>query len=196
MNFSAQANNFFPDDLRAAYEATGTWPADAVKVTEEEYATYGQGNPPAGYRRGADANGHPTWVEIPPEPAADRRARQLTAIDTAAGAARMRYVSAGQLIEEEYRQALTAVQQWRADGSPATAVPPEVQSGADYSGITHEEAAVEIEQTAASWEGVLSQIRDLRLSGKASVKKALDAEIETTAQGYIDKLKAMTPVSG
>lgn len=130
----------------------------------------------------------------PPGPDyAELRERALTRIDTAAGKARLRYVSAGQLIEEEYRQALHAVQAWRDAGSPADAVPAEIISGAEYSDITHEQAAVEIEQTATAWEGVLSAIRDLRLGGKAAVKAAADDEIESVTAGYIEQLEAMSP---
>lgn len=189
--YSPSANMFFPEALRADYERAGKWPKDVIEVTAEEWATFALSEPTQGKRRGADEDGRPAWVPSPPEPADTRRARQLTAIDTAAGAARLRYVSAGQLIEEEYRQALAAVQAWRAGGSPADAVPPEVVSGAEYSDITHEEAAVEIEQTAVAWEGVLSAIRDLRLGGKAAVREAADAEIESVAQGYIEQLEEM-----
>lgn len=130
----------------------------------------------------------------PPRPVNERRSRAMRNIDEEAGAARLRYVSAGQLIEEEYRQALIAVREWRTAGSPADVVPPEIVSGAAYSGITNEAAAVEIEQTAVRWEDVLSAIRDLRLGGKAAVKLAADTEIESVAQGYIEQLDAMAPV--
>lgn len=192
--FSPSSSSFYPFALRDSYKSAGTWPNDAIEATGEEWQTYGQGTPPTGMQRGADANGRPAWVEIPPEPADLRRERQLNRIDTTAGQARLRYVSAGQLIEEEYRQAKFAVQAWRAAGNPADAVPPEIISGAEYSNITHEQAAVEIEQTAEKWEGVLSAIRDLRLGGKAAVKAASDGEIESVAAGYIEQLEAMAPV--
>lgn len=131
----------------------------------------------------------------PPEPTpAELREFELNRIDYAAGLARLRYVSAGQLIEEEYRQAKFAVEAWRAAGSPADEVPAEIISGAEYSNITHEEAAVEIEQTSTQWEGILAQIRDLRLNGKRAVRNADDSEIETVAAGYIDQLEEMKPV--
>ena len=79
-----------------------------------------------------------------------RRAQASADIDSAAGDARTRFVSAGYLIEEEYRQALNAVQRWRTAGSPLDSVPPEIQSGADYGDLDAESAAVEIEQTNAA----------------------------------------------
>lgn len=193
MFYSENTGSFYPDGLARAYKESGCWPTDAIEVTAEEFQTYGLGRPPVGMRRGTDGDGHPTWVEIPLEPADSRRNCQLTTIDRAAGQARLRYVSAGQLIEEEYRQAKFAVQEWRAAGSPADAVPAEIISGAEYSGITNEAAAVEIENTAARWEGVLAQIRDLRLNGKAAVRVAADDAIETVAAGYIEQLNSMQP---
>tara|TARA_B100000700_G_scaffold15695_1_gene15460 strand:+ start:7658 stop:8254 length:597 start_codon:yes stop_codon:yes gene_type:complete len=191
--FSPSKNAFFPFSLKAEYLRAGAWPDDAVEVTAEEWQTYGQGRPPAGMRRGADSDGHPAWVEIPAKPVSDRRDRQLDAIDQAAGQARARFASPGQMIDEEYRQALEAVKAWRAAGSPADAIPPEIQSGADYSGITVEEAAVEIEQTAEQWDSVIAQIRNLRLAGKRAVKDAADDQIEAVAQGYLDQLGAIKP---
>lgn len=66
MHYSASFNTFFPDEYREAYEASGRWPNDAILVTGEEYATYAQGQPPAGMQRGADESGRPTWVALPP----------------------------------------------------------------------------------------------------------------------------------
>lgn len=190
MYYSPSRSAFYPKGMRASYIASGSWPDDALEITKEEWQTYSQ-PPPSGMQRGADDNGRPTWVETPPEPADQRRARQLTRIDIAAGAARLRYVSAGHLIEEEYRQAKFAVEAWRAAGSPADAVPPEIVSGAEYSNITHEQAAVEIEQTAEQWEGVLSAIRGLRLGGKAAVRAAADDQIEIVASRYIEQIELM-----
>lgn len=65
MHFSASDNTFYPDEYRADYLQAGTWPDDAVEVTQEEFNTYSQ-SPPAGMQRGADENGRPIWVPIPP----------------------------------------------------------------------------------------------------------------------------------
>ncbi|WP_413615747.1 DUF4376 domain-containing protein [Halomonas cupida] len=71
MQFSASTNTFYPDELQAAYQAAGSWPEDAVTVTDEEWQVYGVGQPPAGHRRGADENGHPVWVPEDPVPLED-----------------------------------------------------------------------------------------------------------------------------
>lgn len=122
-----------------------------------------------------------------------RRDAACDAIDTAAGLARTRFLSAGYLIEEEYRQALTAVQKWRADGSPLDNVPPEIQSGADYGDLDAESAAAEIEQTAAQWGAVLNQIRELRLNGKRAVRDSTAAELRSIEGQYIGLLGSLLP---
>ena len=93
-------------------------------------------------------------------------------IDRAAGIARSRFVSPGALIEEEYRQARASVERWRLAGSSATDIPPEIQSGADYSGISPEEAAQEIERTATGYATAMAYIREVRLAGKRAVQLA------------------------
>lgn len=35
--YSDKAKAFYIEDLRAAYEAAGTWPDDAIAITEEQY---------------------------------------------------------------------------------------------------------------------------------------------------------------
>lgn len=124
-----------------------------------------------------------------------RRDQASDAIDRAAGDARTRFVSAGYLIEEEYRQALTAVQKWRADGSPLDNVPPEIQSGADYGDLDAESAAVEIEQTAAAWEDVLNEVRSLRLNGKRAVNDASAIELRNVESEYAGLLMSLSPTA-
>ncbi|WP_296059633.1 hypothetical protein [uncultured Amphritea sp.] len=132
--------------------------------------------------------------EPPEAPAADRRLTAKNNIDSAAGEARYRFVSSGQLIEEEYRLTLQQTKEWRAAGSPADAVPFGMQSWMDAAGITAEDAALDIEQTANGWEAALLSIRQLRLAGKASVDASGDtADFDAVAQVYIDQLKTIKP---
>lgn len=194
MFYSATTNVFYPDEFRPSYEATGAWPTDAVEVTDDEWHIYGQGNPPAGYRRGADANGRPTWAEIPPEPANVRRARAKADIDTAAGQARGRFVSPGDLVDQEYLSAESAAQAFKDAGYPSTNVPVEVQAWADASGLSVTASADDILATAANWRATLAHIRSLRLKGKSDVDAALDADIETVAAAVVADLDAVTPV--
>lgn len=87
MYFSAKRNQFFPDEYQAIYESKLTWPSDAVAISEGEWKTYGEGKAPLGMQRGADADGHPIWVEIPPLPIDVLAVRKREAMDMARDAA-------------------------------------------------------------------------------------------------------------
>ncbi|MDI5893075.1 tail fiber assembly protein [Halomonas rhizosphaerae] len=87
MHYSATQNAFYSSKLIAEYQRAGTWPSDAIKATAEEYETYGKGSPPAGMRRGANENGRPAWMTIPPIDLETLAARQRREIDTARDAA-------------------------------------------------------------------------------------------------------------
>ena len=125
-----------------------------------------------------------------------RRRDAYDRIDAAAGRARARFVSPGVLVAEEYRAARDAVQRWRDAGTPADDVPPEIQSGADYRDITHEQAAAEIEQTAGAYETGLSSIRTVRLTGKKAVREASGDDIDAAADAAIAQLDAIQPPAG
>ena len=120
-----------------------------------------------------------------------RRSAAQEAIDTTAGKVRVQFVSAGELIELEYQLAAKEVAAWRAAGSDPEAVPVAIQSGADYSQITVEEAAAEIEQTANAWNSVLLQIRAVRLNGKRAIRDCTDQLLSSVAQSYIDQLNSI-----
>lgn len=80
--YSADNKSFYPYELRAAYERNKSWPDDAIEVTDAEFQTYGQGQPPPGMRRGADESGRPAWVAIPPPDLDTLAARKRTEIAT------------------------------------------------------------------------------------------------------------------
>lgn len=192
--FSGTTLGFYLSELKERYDKTGNWPRDAVALTAIERDTYWRKNPPAGYVLGADEGGRPAWLQKPKPSAPDQRAVAKAQIDTAAGSARARYVSAGQLIEEEYRLALQQAQQWRLAGNPADDVPQAVQDWADAADMTVEEAAMHIEQTDAAWQQILLSIRQVRLTGKAAINAAQDdADFKAVARPYIDQLNAMQP---
>lgn len=87
MFYSAKRNQFFPNDMLVAYEAAGTLPGDLIEITDQEYQTYGIGSPALGKQCGPDAEGRPTWVEIPPEPINELAQRKRSEIDTSRDAA-------------------------------------------------------------------------------------------------------------
>lgn len=171
-------------------------PSDAVTITQQEHGELLLGQS-QGSVIAADQYGRP-FLKGPETPGiADRKAAAQALIDLSAGNARQRYVSAGQLIEEEYRQAHDSVKKWRLEGDPSNAVPDDVQSWADAAGITAEEAAADIEATAASWSAALSAIRFARLNGKAAVDAAEDLnaahDMRAAAEPYIQQLDAIGP---
>lgn len=167
-------------------------PEDAVEISSADYQVLidGQGQ---GGRIKPDVNGYP-FLEFPPEPTdAARRSTAKIIIDRQAGAARERFVSPGDLIDQEYLAAETAAQDFKAAGYPSSNVPPEVQSWADAASMTTIEAADDIIATGENWRGVLSQVREVRLAGKAAVDAAAAGDIETTTQTYIEQLQSMAP---
>lgn len=64
--YSSKTNGFYLSNLKSTYEAKSTWPADAVELTDLEKQTYWQQQAPLGQKLGADANGRPVWVDLPP----------------------------------------------------------------------------------------------------------------------------------
>ena len=168
-------------------------PAAALEITIEEYRALMHGQS-QGKRISSDSDGRPVLIDSPPISVAGRRTTAKINIDIVVGKARARYVSAGQLIEEEYHLTRQQTLAWRAAGSLADSVPASIQAWADAAGITAEEAAASIEQIATYWESVLLKVRQLRLAGKASVDASANtADFDAVAQVYIDQLDAMKP---
>jgi len=64
-SFSALDNSFYPYELREDYDASGTWPRDGVDVDEAVFSEF-TAPAPSGKQRGADNNGYPAWIDIPP----------------------------------------------------------------------------------------------------------------------------------
>ena len=60
--FSANALAFYPVEMKDAYENAGSWPEDAVEVSDETYDEFLV--PPAGKMRSSE-NGLPCWKDIP-----------------------------------------------------------------------------------------------------------------------------------
>lgn len=63
--FSPSENVILPLDLKELYLKAGTWPVDAIDITDAQ-ATEFMGDPPEGKKREAGSNGAPEWVDIPP----------------------------------------------------------------------------------------------------------------------------------
>jgi hypothetical protein len=61
--FSAVNPGFYPGADRDYYELHGTWPADAVKLTDAEVGTFWKKIPPEGKQLGS-SGGRPAWVNV------------------------------------------------------------------------------------------------------------------------------------
>lgn len=58
--FSAKNRAFYNESLKELYDAGGTWPDDAVSITEREYQKY-RAPAPEGKQLSSGANGKPKW---------------------------------------------------------------------------------------------------------------------------------------
>lgn len=67
--FSKSRIAFFDDRFKGSFDKAGSWPADAVEITQEQYITYSN-PPPNGKVLGAGKVGFPSWVDKP-APTAD-----------------------------------------------------------------------------------------------------------------------------
>ena len=80
--FSKTTKGFYPLALKQKYVSAGTWPADAVELTEEEIQTYQGKNAPEGKKLGS-VGGRPAWVDLPsptPEQLKQQRIGELKAL--------------------------------------------------------------------------------------------------------------------
>lgn len=78
--YSAKTNSFYPSVLRESYDKAGTWPDDAVEVTDKAFEKF-TGTPPDGKQRGSNSKGEPAWVSIP-EPTAEEKRASNVALQT------------------------------------------------------------------------------------------------------------------
>lgn len=62
--FSPNKNAFYDSELKSAYDATNSWPEDAIEVSDDTFQTYISAAP-EGKVRGS-INGEPKWVDVPP----------------------------------------------------------------------------------------------------------------------------------
>jgi len=63
--YSPATNGFYAEELRDIYESAGSWPADALAVSQEVYNEFQTEPSPDGKMRSSGPNGIPTWVDIP-----------------------------------------------------------------------------------------------------------------------------------
>jgi len=74
---SATTGAFYPEDMRADYEKAGTWPADAIKLTDAQYLALRAGRD-AGKVIVPDSKGKPVLADPqPPAPLTRAEIEQL-----------------------------------------------------------------------------------------------------------------------
>ncbi len=123
----------------------------------------------------------------------ERRTRAINAIDAAADTARTRDNSIGQLLDVEYQQVIEAHSRWYAEGYDEAKCPEEITAWANAEGISALQAAMGIAEAAAHREGVIRQIRTIRLEGKAAVRGAGDdTDFAAIAQPFIEQLGSIS----
>lgn len=191
MHYSPSTNAFYPSDMRQDYIDAGTFPSDAIAVTDEQWKTYGIGDVPAGKRRAAGENGQPCWVNIEREAANVRRSWAKNWLDTTADRTRASDRSLGQYLDAEYQLVAQALADYR--DNPGAPVPEALQSHADAEKISVEAAAQQIAEAAARADELLKAVRRIRLAGKAAIRDADDnADMMETVRPFIDQLEALT----
>lgn len=65
MYYSPESNGFYPHDMKSLYDEAGSWPSDAVQITDDEYLHLLDGVQ-SGKNIGLDQNGRPALVDRPP----------------------------------------------------------------------------------------------------------------------------------
>lgn len=62
--YSVSRNAFFPDALREDFEEAGSWPEDAVEISDDIYTEFGRLSAPDGKIMAAGADGLPVWIDM------------------------------------------------------------------------------------------------------------------------------------
>lgn len=159
-----------------------------TSAPKPNYLKMSEPRPSSRHQCADNGDGTGTWyLDI-----ALQQKQALTAIDTAAGEVRSRYVSSGDYIDAEYTLAAQQAAEWTANGQMDDAVPAAVKAWADAEGISAKDAADDITTKANAWQAILLKVRTLRLAGKAAIDNADDdADFELIAQDYTAKLEAL-----
>ena len=63
--YSPATNAFYPQEMKASYMLSGTWPEDGVSVDNAVYEAFTCAAP-EGKIRSSGVDGYPCWTDIPP----------------------------------------------------------------------------------------------------------------------------------
>lgn len=188
MHYSASKNAFLSSSYRADYEHAGTWPADAVEVSDAVFAEFSV-SPPPGMQRVAGPDGLPMWAPVPPPPFDDVAAAKLREINAACDAE----VAA---LAEKYPD--TEILSWYRQEREARelqanpqAVTPLIDNIAAQRGITREDLAGRILAKAEAY----AQEAGAAFGRRQALEDKLEAIMAQLQAGEIDEDQARAAVA-
>ena len=117
--------------------------------------------------------------------------KAIAFLDYQAGVTRRRLLPMGDLVEQEYLLTLEDAKNFLSNEKHLAATPVSIKAHAEIHATTYENAAKLIMDTTTIWFKQLQKIRDIRLLGKAAVKKAVEAkdiDLMIVVQPFIDEL--------
>ncbi|WP_176243676.1 tail fiber assembly protein [Halomonas sp. CSM-2] len=174
MHYSATKKAFYPTNMRSTYQANGSWPVDAIKVTDAEWKTYGQSQPPDGMQRGADEKGRPSWVPIPPDDLDTLAAKKRGEIDSAAARAVADIRSLYPDFEREtWGDQEDEARAWTADNTAPT---PTLTGIAEARGVTVKYLAPKVIEKADQYRTLATSVAGKRQRLEDDIAAALEAE--------------------
>ena len=170
-------------------------PADAVEITIAEHAALLVAQS-AGKRIQPDASGYPVAVDPPLQTLTEAQSGALTSIDTAAGAARARYITTANGQDATYMSKAADADRYKADGYPAAQIAsyPWVRAKARSmvaapAAADYQAAADLIIATRDAWVLKGAAIDEARERGKAAVSSAVDvAGVEVVRAAAVAEL--------
>lgn len=198
MHYSASTNTCYAAEFRADYEASGTWPADAVEITLDLYRAV-VSNRPVNKIMVPGPDGLPMLADPPAPTLAEAQSAALAAIDSAAGAARARYITTVNGQDATYLLKAADADRYKAAGYPAAQIAsyPWVlakakAASASSTAADYQAAADLIISTRDAWVVKGAAIEEARERGKAVVAAAVDvAGVETARAAAVAELGAL-----
>ena len=184
MRYSPSIKCFFPTDIAYAVEYL---PADLVDVPYTEYQMVQNRAIDEGYDY---VDGHLVILPPPQPTLAEHAAGALLRIDHHAEVTRVAAV--GDVLRSvEYDLVAAEADVFKASGYQGDA-PPTIKSWMDVTGMSAQEACDNILTTRANYISCLTQVRDIRLKGKAAVSTATDvASVDAAVEDALAKLKVI-----
>lgn len=176
--FSKSNLAFYDQRLKRRYVSAGTWPADCVELTDDQYSKFTKA-PPDGFKLGADDRGMPAWVPVGRE---HLRFSAMLELDNAVAAVSDYYYKR----PVEYSIVSDGLIQWRSDGVSSL-----VSDYADVEGVSNDEAAVNIAEAAAIAEESVRRARVIRTACRKELADD-DADVTEVLTKNLEKIRGLT----